>query len=56
MALGRRALVISMPDDLRVPDPHNRWGHEPFHFVEEYHDYLALHPCAAIASIAPARV
>jgi hypothetical protein len=56
MALGRRALVISMPDDLRVPDPHNRWGHEPFHFVEEYHDYLALHIRAAIASIAPARV
>jgi hypothetical protein len=40
-ALGPRAEVISMPEELRVPDPHNRWGHEPVHFVPEYHEHFA---------------
>jgi hypothetical protein len=54
-ALGPRATVISMPAELRVPDPHNRWGHEPFHFIPEYHDYFAQQVRAAIAA-APAGV
>lgn len=40
-ALGPQAQVVSMPEELRVPDPENRWGHQPFHFVVEYHEYLA---------------
>lgn len=39
-ALGTRARVVDMPEELRVPDPHSRWGHEPFHFGVEYHEHF----------------
>lgn len=55
-ALGPRAAVISMPEELRIPDPRNRWGHEPFHFIPEYHEYLATRIRALITAPAPARV
>ncbi|WP_335991770.1 DUF6270 domain-containing protein [Glycomyces sp. MUSA5-2] len=53
-ALGPRAVVVSMPEELRIPDPNSRWGHEPFHFIPEYHDHLAARIRAAAA--APAAV
>ena len=54
-ALGPRATVIDMPEELRIPDPYNRWGHEPFHFVVEYHEYLAEQIRAEIGGRAPVR-
>jgi len=55
-ALGPRAAVVSMPEELRVPDPYNRWGHEPFHFVTEYHDHLAAQIRTLLTAPAHARV
>jgi hypothetical protein len=52
-ALGPRATVITMPESLRIPDPHSRWGHAPVHFIPEYHDHLAAQIRAAVAAGTP---
>jgi len=54
-ALGSRARVVDMPEELRVPDPHNRWGHAPFHFSTAYFDHFADRVRQVLA-YAPSRV
>ncbi|WP_026932294.1 DUF6270 domain-containing protein [Glycomyces tenuis] len=54
-ALGPRATVIDMPEELRVPDPNSRWGHAPVHFIAEYHEFFAAKVRALLSAPVPAQ-
>lgn len=35
-----RAVVLDVPESLRVSDPSHRWGLAPFHYVQDYYEYV----------------